>query len=67
MAESLKYITREHNSGYDGNSGKGRYIYKLNATQFIKINYTTDSYDGNMEIQSVQVVTGKEKTVVVYE
>ncbi len=69
MARQLLLVAKEHNEAdYDaGLDGSGAYIYKLNDKEFIRIKYTTNSYDSDMNIVGVDVVQGKEKTVVVYE
>ncbi len=69
MARQLMLATKEHNEAdYDaGRDGSGAFIYKLNDKEFIRIKYTTNSYDSDMTIVGVDVVQGKEKMVVVYE
>ncbi len=69
MARQLMFVTREHNEAdYDnGVYGSGSFIYKLNDKDFLRIKYTTNSYDSDMDIVGVDVVQGKEKTVAIYE
>lgn len=55
--------------GVQGESNNYSLIYKVNFEEnlFVKIDCTTDSYGYNDSIVSIQLVEGKEKTIIIYE